>query len=108
MPSLGADMTEGTLLEWLVKPGDVVHRGDIVAVVDTSKSAIDVEVFQDGRIAALVVEPGATVPVGTVLAVLDGADGCGRRRTASTARRRGRSTPSRHLCRTPLHPSRHP
>ena len=72
MPSLGADMTEGTLLEWLVQPGDVVHRGDIVAVVDTSKSAIDVEVFQDGRIAELLVDPGATVPVGTVLAVLDG------------------------------------
>ena len=48
MPSLGADMTEGTLLEWLVQPGDTVHRGDIVAVVDTSKSAIDIEVFEDG------------------------------------------------------------
>ena len=71
MPSLGADMTEGTLLEWLVAPGDVVHRGDIVATVDTSKSAIDIEVFQDGRIAELLVEPGTTVPVGATLALLD-------------------------------------
>ena len=70
MPSLGADMTEGTLLEWLVRPGDTVHRGDIVAVVDTSKSAIDVEVFVDGVVTELLVEPGVTVPVGTPLAVL--------------------------------------
>ena len=68
MPSLGADMTEGTLLEWLVQPGDTVHRGDIVAVVDTSKSAIDIEVFTDGTITELLVPPGTTVPVGTPLA----------------------------------------
>ena len=72
MPSLGADMTEGTLLEWLVRPGDVVHRGDIVAVVDTSKSAIDIEVFEDGVVTELLVEPGTTVPVGAPLAILDG------------------------------------
>ena len=70
MPSLGADMTEGTLLEWLVRPGDVVHRGDIVAVVDTSKSAIDIEVFEDGVVTELLVEPGTTVPVGAPLALL--------------------------------------
>ena len=48
MPSLGADMDEGTLLEWLVEPGDAVHRGDIVAVVDTAKSAVEVESFEAG------------------------------------------------------------
>ena len=68
MPALGADMTEGTLLEWLVKPGDTVHRGDVVAVVDTDKAAIDVEVFDDGVVQRLVVEPGTKVPVGSVLA----------------------------------------
>ena len=68
MPSLGADMDEGTLLEWLVKPGDVVHKGDVVAVVDTSKSAVDVESFQDGVVETLLVEPGTVVPVGTPLA----------------------------------------
>jgi len=73
MPALGADMDEGTLLEWLVKPGDEVHRGDIIAVVDTAKSAIDVETFHSGTIGQLVVQPGETVPVGTVLATLTSA-----------------------------------
>jgi pyruvate dehydrogenase E2 component (dihydrolipoamide acetyltransferase) len=71
MPSLGADMDEGTLLEWLVAPGDQVHRGDTVAVVDTEKSDIEVEVFEDGTVAELLVEVGATVPVGTPLARID-------------------------------------
>ena len=70
MPSLGADMVEGTLVEWLVQPGDTVHRGDLVATIDTAKSAIDVEVFTDGRIERLLVDPGATVAVGTPLALL--------------------------------------
>ncbi len=70
MPSLGADMTEGTLVEWLVHPGDVVHRGDVVAVVDTVKSAIDVEVFEEGRVEELLVQAGTSVPVGTPLARL--------------------------------------
>jgi pyruvate dehydrogenase E2 component (dihydrolipoamide acetyltransferase) len=68
MPSLGADMEAGTVLEWRVRPGDTVHRGDIVAVIDTEKSTIDVEVFEDGVITELLVEPGQEVPVGTVLA----------------------------------------
>jgi pyruvate dehydrogenase E2 component (dihydrolipoamide acetyltransferase) len=75
MPLLGADMEAGTLVEWLKKPGDVVHRGDIVAVVDTQKGAIEIELFDDGVIRQLVVQPGTQVPVGTVLAVIDGASG---------------------------------
>ena len=70
MPSLGADMTEGTLLEWLVGPGDPVHRGQVIAVIDTVKSAIDIEAFEDGEVETLLVEPGATVSVGTPLAVI--------------------------------------
>lgn len=70
MPSLGADMEEGTVLQWLVKPGDVVHRGDVVAVVDTAKAAVDVEVFSDGLVEALLVPEGTRVPVGTPLARL--------------------------------------
>ena len=68
MPSLGADMDEGTLLEWLVHPGDPVHRGDVVAVVDTSKAAIEVECFEEGVVDDLLVQPGTRVPVGTPLA----------------------------------------
>lgn len=68
MPSLGAGMEAGTLVEWLVKPGDKVDRGDIVAVVETEKGAIEVEIFKSGVIEDLVVKPGEEVPVGTVLA----------------------------------------
>jgi len=74
MPSLGADMDEGTLVEWLVAPGDEVRRGQVVAVVDTAKAAIEVEVFADGVVQELLVEPGTTVAVGTPLARLSGGD----------------------------------
>jgi pyruvate dehydrogenase E2 component (dihydrolipoamide acetyltransferase) len=70
LPSLGSDMDEGKLLEWRVKPGDRVKRGDVVAVVDTSKAAVDVEIWQEGVVQSLLVQPGETVPVGTVLAIL--------------------------------------
>jgi pyruvate dehydrogenase E2 component (dihydrolipoamide acetyltransferase) len=70
MPSLGADMEAGTLLDWYVKPGDTVKRGDIVALVDTSKAEIEVEIFEDGVIDELVVPVGVRVPVGAVLATL--------------------------------------
>jgi len=72
MPSLGADMEAGTLLEWFKRPGERVARGDVVAVVETQKGAIDVEIFHDGVITQLLVEPGTKVPVGTPLAELDG------------------------------------
>jgi len=68
MPSLGADMEAGTLVEWLVKPGDRVKRGDIVAVVETQKGAIEIEVFETGRIERFLVDVNAKVPVGTPLA----------------------------------------
>ena len=70
LPSLGAEMDAGTLLEWKVKPGDAVKKGAVVAVVDTSKSAIDVEIWQEGTIYELAVGVGQTVPVGTVVATL--------------------------------------
>jgi pyruvate dehydrogenase E2 component (dihydrolipoamide acetyltransferase) len=70
MPTLGADMEAGTLVEWLKRPGDAVARGDIIAVVDTEKGAIEIEVFDAGVIDRLVVEPGQKTPVGTVLALI--------------------------------------
>ena len=71
LPALGADMDEGTLLEWHVAPGARVKRGDVVAVVETDKGAIDVEIFMDGVLREIVVQPGTKVPVGTVLALVD-------------------------------------
>ena len=70
MPSLGADMEAGTVLEWYVTQGDIVKRGDIVALVDTSKAEIEVEIFEGGVIDELLVPVGERVPVGTVLATL--------------------------------------
>ena len=77
MPSLGADMEAGTLVEWLKHPGDLVKRGDIIAVVDTQKGAIEIEVFEDGFLEKTVIEPGQQVPVGTVLAIISTAAGEG-------------------------------
>jgi len=68
MPSLGADMEAGTLVQWLVKPGDRVKRGDIIAVVETQKGAIEIETYQAGLIDKILVEPHTKVPVGTPLA----------------------------------------
>ncbi|ARP73868.1 dehydrogenase [Streptomyces pluripotens] len=77
MPSLGADMRAGTLQEWLVAPGDTVSRGDVIAVVETDKSAIEVECFESGTVGRLLVEPGAKVPVGTPLAVIEATEPAG-------------------------------
>ncbi|MEY9626330.1 biotin/lipoyl-containing protein [Sinorhizobium fredii] len=48
MPSLGADMEAGTLVEWFKQPGDRVQRGDVIALVETQKGAIEIEVFNEG------------------------------------------------------------
>jgi len=68
MPSLGADMVAGTLVEWLVTVGQPVTRGQIIAEVETEKGVVEVEVFETGAIEELLVVPGTKVPVGTPLA----------------------------------------
>lgn len=70
MPSLGADMEEGTLVEWTVAPGDTIARGDVVAVIETQKGAIEIECFEDGVISELLVDVGTAIPVGTPLAMI--------------------------------------
>ena len=67
MPSLGADMESGTLVDWRVQPGDTVKRGDVVALVETEKGVIEVEIFESGVVESLVVKPGQKVPVGATL-----------------------------------------
>jgi pyruvate dehydrogenase E2 component (dihydrolipoamide acetyltransferase) len=71
MPSLGADMTEGRITEWLVTPGEHVDRGQIALVVETDKSDIEVEVFQPGTVTGLLVAEGELVPVGTPIASIE-------------------------------------
>ncbi|MFZ0831633.1 MAG: biotin/lipoyl-containing protein, partial [Mycobacterium sp.] len=68
MPALGADMDEGTLNEWLVKPGDKVTRGQVVAVVETTKAAVEVECWHEGAVQELLAHVGETVQVGAALA----------------------------------------
>jgi pyruvate dehydrogenase E2 component (dihydrolipoamide acetyltransferase) len=63
-------MEAATLVEWLKRPGDALRRGDIIAVVDTEKGAIEIEVFEDGVLKEIRVQPGEKVPVGTVLATI--------------------------------------
>ncbi len=70
MPILGADMKAGKLVAWRKQPGDQVHRGDIIADVETDKAVIEVEAFVDGVLERTLVEPGETVPVGTILAII--------------------------------------
>lgn len=71
MPSLGADMADGTLVEWHKKPGDEVKRGDIIATVETQKGLIDIEVFDEGIIEKLMIEEDTKVPVGTIMALIN-------------------------------------
>lgn len=72
MPSLGADMEEGTLVEWLAKPGERIERGTLIAAVETQKGLFEIESFEDGILGEPQVSPGQTVPVGTVLAMIQG------------------------------------
>ncbi len=67
MPSLGADMDFGTVVEWRVSTGDTVAKGDIVAVVETEKSDIDIETWHAGTVTELLAEVGRELPVGAPL-----------------------------------------
>ena len=71
LPALGADMEHGILVEWHVRPGDRVKRGDVVAAVETDKGVIDLECFETGEVIELKAAPGTDLPVGAVLAILE-------------------------------------
>ncbi len=72
LPSLAADMDEAALLEWKIKPGDHVKRGQVVATLETVKAAIDAEIWVDGVVEELLVKPDKDrkIKVGTPLARL--------------------------------------
>ncbi|MBL8201538.1 MAG: 2-oxo acid dehydrogenase subunit E2 [Chromatiales bacterium] len=84
MPSLGADMESAKVVEWLVKPGSRVKPGDVVAVVETHKGAIDVEIFLDGVIEDLA-PLNQQLPVGALLAHVRGTGGGGTQAPAKAA-----------------------
>lgn len=71
MPALSPTMEEGTLAKWLVKPGDTVNSGDVIAEIETDKATMEVEAVDEGVVAKLLVEEGAEgVKVNAVIAVL--------------------------------------
>jgi pyruvate dehydrogenase E2 component (dihydrolipoamide acetyltransferase) len=78
MPKWGIEMTEGTLSEWKIAPGDRITKGQIIALVETDKIVSEIEAEQESTVARLVAEQGEVYPVGALLAVLnDGAAGEG-------------------------------
>lgn len=70
MPRLSDTMEEGVLSRWLKAEGDEVHRGDVLAEIETDKATMDLEAYDDGVLQRLLVAEGATVPIGQPLAVI--------------------------------------
>ena len=75
MPALSPTMEEGTLAKWLVKEGDHVGPGDILAEIETDKATMEFEAIDEGTVGKILVEEGTeNVAVGTVIAMLSGDD----------------------------------
>ena len=70
MPALSSTMTEGKIVEWLKQPGEKVARGESVLVVESDKADMDVESFQDGYLAAVLMPAGSTAPVGETIGLI--------------------------------------
>ena len=70
MPALSSTMTEGKIVEWLKKPGDKVGRGESVLVVESDKADMDVESFNEGYLAAVLMPAGSTAPVGETIGLV--------------------------------------
>ncbi len=70
MPRLSDTMESGTIIKWNVKEGDAVKSGTSVADVETDKATMEMQVFDDGTIAKIVVPEGKLVPIGTVIALI--------------------------------------
>ena len=76
MPALSPTMEEGTLAKWLVKEGDTVKSGDILAEIETDKATMEFEAIDDGVMGKILIPEGTEgVKVGTVIAVIGGEDG---------------------------------
>ncbi|AKF24967.1 hypothetical protein YH65_05860 [Sulfurovum lithotrophicum] len=71
MPRLSDSMDEGQLVEWKIRPGDVVRNGDVIAEVESDKAVMEIQTFKSGTVKELLIDAGSTVPVGTPMAVID-------------------------------------
>ena len=67
MPRLGLTMVEGTIVEWRAHPGDSVEKGQTIVLIESEKVEVELEAFASGNLAATYVEPGETVPIGSLL-----------------------------------------
>ena len=77
MPKMGFDMEQGTIVRWLKNVGDKIEKGQAIAEIETDKVTIEIESFSSGTLTKIVAEEGAVVPVGDVIAELDGPSGVG-------------------------------
>ncbi len=71
MPSLGADMDQGKLMLWKIKAGDEVKKGQTIATVETTKSAVEIESFRDGKVLELLGSEGQELRVGSTIAIFE-------------------------------------
>ena len=75
MPALSPTMTEGIINQWLVKVGDIVKAGDIIAEIETDKATMEVEAVDEGKITHLLEDTvNKQIPVNSVIAIIDGDD----------------------------------
>ncbi|WP_457603365.1 dihydrolipoamide acetyltransferase family protein [Nitratifractor sp.] len=86
MPQLSDSMEEGKLISWKVNPGDRVKTGDVIAEVESDKAIMEVQTFHDGIVKELKVKEGESVPVGTVIAVIDEAGASSSAKSAVSSR----------------------
>ncbi len=114
MPKFGQMTEESAIVEWLKKEGDQVAKGDILFTVETDKSVMEVESFEEGTLLKIAVQPGVSVPVQSTVGFLgqpgeavpdDGCACAGCRRTQETARSPARRLRRQHVQFPPLPPS---
>ena len=73
MPALSPTMTEGNLSKWLVKEGDKVSAGDVIAEIETDKATMEIESADEGTVTKILIKEGTeSVPVNSPIAVIDG------------------------------------
>lgn len=70
MPRLSDTMQEGTIAQWLKKPGDEIKKGDILAEIETDKATMDLEAYEEGTLQQILVQAGETVPIGQAVALI--------------------------------------
>ena len=70
MPRLSDTMEEGTIGRWLVKEGDAVHEGDVVAEIETDKATMEYQAYADGTVLRILVPDGGTAPLGAPIAII--------------------------------------